>query len=179
MSCSALSLLSWASILPCVLRHASHLFIHSMPQFDITSFYPQISFFAGIFLILYVFLAKNILPRISQNLKLGKKISDVYNSFSLARGKDINFLSHIYNPSNILSHSIYKETLCLIFLNKFSAAFFSTPFAAACHWRASVKRRHLSLGCYDSAAPASPLFQLNRIYLHTLNDILVSRNPIN
>ena len=132
-----------------------------MPQFDITSFYPQISFFAGIYLILYVFLAKNILPRISQNLKLGKKITEVYNSFTLAgKGpKDINFLSHIYNPSHILSHSIYKETLCLIYLQKFSRLL-TTPFAAACNWRAQIQERSAKV----------TLLKLNRIYLHTLSD---------
>nr|BBH42969.1 ATP synthase F0 subunit 8 [Marophrys sp. SRT127] len=135
-----------------------------MPQFDITSFYPQISFFAGIYLILYVFLAKNILPRISQNLKLGKKITEVYNSFSATvagkGSKDINFLSHIYNPSLILSHSIYKETLCLIYLQKFSRVL-TTPFAAACNWRAQVKDHNSRIA----------LLKLNRVYLHTLNEI--------
>lgn len=49
-----------------------------MPQFDIASFFPQIPFFAGIFLLFYTFLTQSFLPKISQNLKLGKKLSDSF-----------------------------------------------------------------------------------------------------
>jgi hypothetical protein len=84
-----------------------------MPQFDIASFYPQITFFAGIFLILYIFVTKNTLPKISQNLKLNRRIIELYNNFSLKGLKDINLLSHIYKPYSILTYSIYKESPCL------------------------------------------------------------------
>jgi len=90
-----------------------------MPQFDIASFYPQITFFAVIFLLFYVFLTKNILPKISQNLKINKRIGEIYNTFATKRLKDINLLSYIYKPTQILSYLVYKETICLIFLNKF------------------------------------------------------------
>ena len=91
-----------------------------MPQFDITSFYPQITFFAGIFLTLHVSIAKNILPKISQNLKLNKRIGAMLDRFAIkGLERDIGVLSLIYNPSSIVSHLIYKESLCLIFLNVF------------------------------------------------------------
>jgi len=90
-----------------------------MPQFDIASFFPQIVFFAGIFLIFYIFLVKIVLPKIGQNLKLNKKLGEVYSVFSSKGLKDINLLSFIYKPSEILSYLIYRETACLIFLNKF------------------------------------------------------------
>ena len=90
-----------------------------MPQFDIASFHPQITFFTVIFLLLYVFLTRNILPKISQNLKLNKRIAENYNSFAIKRLKDLNLLSYIYKPTQILSHLIYKETLCILFLNQF------------------------------------------------------------
>lgn len=91
-----------------------------MPQFDIASFFPQISFFAGIFLIFYIFLTKIILPKIGQNLKLNKKLGENYSDFSSKGLKDMNLLSFIYKPSEILSYLIYRETACLIFLTKFS-----------------------------------------------------------
>jgi hypothetical protein len=91
-----------------------------MPQFDIASFFPQIIFFASLFLLFYVFVTKNTLPKIGQNLKLNKKINDFYNIFSLKGLKDINLLSYIYKPSSILLHNIYKESLCLISLQKYT-----------------------------------------------------------
>jgi len=89
-----------------------------MPQFDIASFYPQITFFVGIFLMFYVFITKNTLPKISQNLKLNKKILELYNLLAIGKLKDVNLLSYIHKPSNILSYLIYKESLCLIFLQQ-------------------------------------------------------------
>jgi hypothetical protein len=91
-----------------------------MPQFDIVSFFPQILFFAGIFLIFYIFLVKLFLPKISQNLKLNKKLGDVYNTFSINGLKDINLLSFIYNPSKILSYMVYRESGFSISLDKFA-----------------------------------------------------------
>jgi hypothetical protein len=89
-----------------------------MPQFDLASFYPQITFFVGIFLMFYVFLTKNTLPKISQNLKLNKKILELYNNFSIRGLKDVNLLSYIHKPTNILAYLIYKESLCLMFLQQ-------------------------------------------------------------
>jgi hypothetical protein len=90
-----------------------------MPQFDIASFYPQITFFAVIFLLLYVFLTKSILPKISHNLKINKRIGEVYSLFAVKCLKDINLLSYIYKPTQILSYLVYKETICLVYLNNF------------------------------------------------------------
>ena len=91
-----------------------------MPQFDIASFFPQITFFASIFLLFYVFLTKNTLPKIGQNLKLNRKLNEFLNVFSLRGLKDINLLSHIYKPQAVLLHRIYKESLCLISLQKYA-----------------------------------------------------------
>lgn len=90
-----------------------------MPQFDIASFYPQIVIFTAIFLIFYIFLTKQILPKLCQNLKLTKKLLNLFGTFATDALKDLNFLSYIYNPSRIVSHLIYKETLSLVFLEKF------------------------------------------------------------
>lgn len=94
-----------------------------MPQFDIASFFPQIPFFASIFLLFYTFLTQTFLPKISQNLKLGKKLSDSFgNTLFNPQApliKDLSFLSYIYNPKFILSFLIFKETLSFISLNKF------------------------------------------------------------
>lgn len=94
-------------------------FLNTMPQFDIASFFPQITFFAGIFLVFYILLTKIVLPKIGQNLKLNKKLGEVYSTFSVRGLKDTNLLSFIYNPSKIVSYLIYRETTCLIFLQKF------------------------------------------------------------
>ena len=50
---------------------------------------------------------------------VNKKLGEVYSVFSSKGLKDINLLSFIYKPSEILSYLIYRETACLIFLNKF------------------------------------------------------------
>jgi len=92
---------------------------HPMPQFDIASFYPQITFFAGIFLMFYVFLCKNILPKVSQNLKLNRRIAEIYNVFAVKGLRDLCLLSHIYQPAKIVSHLVLREVLCLICLGRF------------------------------------------------------------
>jgi hypothetical protein len=101
-----------------------------MPQFDLASFYPQITFFVGIFLMFYVFITKNTLPKISQNLKLNKKILELYNQFSVKEFKDVNLLSYIHKPSNILSYLIYKESICLLFLQQ-SAKIITNSYIAS------------------------------------------------
>jgi hypothetical protein len=89
-----------------------------MPQFDIASFFPQITFFASLFLLFYVFLTKNTLPKIGQNLKLNKKLNEFFMVFSLKGLKDLNLLSYIYKPQVILLYRVYKESLSIIFLRR-------------------------------------------------------------
>lgn len=131
-----------------------------MPQFDITSFYPQITFFAVIFLMFYVFLTKNILPKISQNLKLNKRIADIYTTFAIKKLKDLGLLSYIYQPSKIISYLIYKETISLLHLNKF-LHIITIAFASSLNWLSITQKN-------DSKVR---LFKLNTIYLNALNDI--------
>ena len=133
-----------------------------MPQFDIASFYPQITFFAGIFLIFYAFLTRNALPKISQNLKLAKRVEELYNTFAAqAKGlKDINLLSHIYKPSQILSHLIYKETICLIYFSQF-LRILTVSYISSINW---LLKTHENNG-------KAKLAPLNKIYLNILNDI--------
>jgi hypothetical protein len=131
-----------------------------MPQFDIASFYPQITFFTVIFLLLYVFLTRNILPKISQNLKLNKRIAENYNSFAIKRLKDLNLLSYIYKPTQILSHLIYKETLCILFLNQF-LKIITVAYISSLNWFLKNQEKDLKIR----------LFKLNLVYLNVLNDI--------
>ena len=135
-----------------------------MPQFDIASFYPQITFFSGLFLIFYVFLTKNILPKISQNLKLNKKINELYNIFSLKGLKDINLLSYIYKPYNILTFLIYKESLCLIFLQK-SVEKITIAHMACLNWLTKTHEKNIKIS----------LLKLNRTYFKILNDIYFNK----
>ena len=90
-----------------------------MPQFDIASFFPQIPFFAGIFLLFYTFLTKTFLPKISQNLKLGKKLDFSNNLLNPQSSLIKDLLNYIYDSKLILSFLIFKETLCFIFLKAF------------------------------------------------------------
>jgi len=75
-----------------------------------------------IFLLFYTFLTQTFLPSLSQNLKLGKKISEAFGNTLLNPQaplmKDLSFLTYIYNPRLILSFLIFKETLCFVSLNK-------------------------------------------------------------
>lgn len=91
-----------------------------MPQFDIASFYPQITFFAGIFLTFYVFLCKSVLPKVSQNLKLNKRMAEAYGTLATKGLRDLCLLSQIYKPSKIVSHLVLREVLCLLFLDRFA-----------------------------------------------------------
>ena len=131
-----------------------------MPQFDIASFYPQITFFAVIFLLLYVFLTKSILPKISHNLKINKRIGEVYSLFAVKCLKDINLLSYIYKPTQILSYLVYKETICLVYLNNFCQVI-TNAFASSLNWLLINTEKNSK----------SHLFKLNTTYLNALNDI--------
>lgn len=90
-----------------------------MPQFDIASFFPQITFFAGIFLMFYVFLARSILPKISKNLKLNSRIANLFiDAYSPRSCLPLDALCRIYKPSRFLRLAVYKETLCLVYTRK-------------------------------------------------------------
>lgn len=136
-----------------------------MPQFDIASFFPQIVFFAGIFLIFYIFLVKIVLPKIGQNLKLNKKLGEVYSVFSSKGLKDINLLSFIYKPSEILSYLIYRETACLIFLNKF-VNILTLSYLSSFKWLVKTHQKDQKVR----------LFEINRIYFKTLDDVYGSNS---
>ena len=135
-----------------------------MPQFDIASFYPQLTFFTSLFLIFYIFLIKNTLPKIGQNLKLNKKINQLYNVFSFQGLKDVNLLSHIYKPYNILSYLIYKESLCLLFLQKSIEKITSTHIACL-NWLEKNHEKNIKIR----------LLKLNRTYFKVLNDVYYNK----
>lgn len=134
-----------------------------MPQFDIASFFPQIPFFASIFLLFYTFLTQTFLPKISQNLKLGKKLSDSFgNTLFNPQApliKDLSFLSYIYNPKFILSFLIFKETLSFISLNKFFSVL-NLSFLSSLNWldKEFLKTSKLRL------------FKHNKLYVNVVND---------
>ncbi len=130
-----------------------------MPQFDIASFFPQITFFASIFLLFYVFLTKNTLPKIGQNLKLNKKINDFLNIFSLKGLKDINLLSYIYKPKAVLLHRIYRETLCIITLQKYSETIIKT-WIASINWLEKTHEKNKKI----------KLLKLNKVYFTIAGD---------
>ena len=130
-----------------------------MPQFDVTSFFPQISFFAGVFLIFYVFLTKTILPKISQNLKLNKKLEEIFVDFSNL--KDINLLSYIYNPLKNINHLICKENFSLAFMIRFGILLFSS-FSKGLPWGFSNEKENKNKN----------FFKLNKTYLLNLNKII-------
>jgi hypothetical protein len=83
------------------------------PQFDIASFYPQITFFAGTFLMFYAYVDKDILPRVGHNLKLNRKLSDIFNLCVGKGNGGVSLLTYIYGPSRTLSHAISAEFICL------------------------------------------------------------------
>ena len=131
-----------------------------MPQFDIASFFPQVSFFTCIFIILYVFISKSVLPKLSQNLKLSKRLIQVYNNFGAKEFKDVNLLSYIYNPSQIVSYLIYKETICLIHLNIFFKMLTKT-YASSINWLIKTNKTNSQVR----------LLELNRVYLNILESM--------
>lgn len=131
-----------------------------MPQFDIASFFPQIVCFAILFLLFYVFLTKNTLPKIGQNLKLNKKIIEFFNLFSLKGLKDINLLSYIYKPQAILLHRIYKESLCLLTLQKYIEVL-TLSYIASLNWLEKTHEKNTKIR----------LARLSKTYLKILNDI--------
>ncbi len=131
-----------------------------MPQFDIASFFPQITFFASLFLLFYVFLTKNTLPKIGQNLKLNKKLGEFLNIFSVKGLKDLNLLSYIYKPQAILLYRVYKESLSIMFLQKHTEII-TTTYIACLNWLEKNNEKNIKVR----------LLKLNRTYFKILNDI--------
>jgi hypothetical protein len=134
-----------------------------MPQFDIASFFPQITFFATIFLLFYVFLTKNTLPRLSQNLKLNRKLSDFLSTFSMKGLKDLNLTSYIYKPHNILLNRVLKETLSLVTLQKYSETVFITLLSSL-NWFEKTHKKNTKI----------KLVKLHRVYFTILGDTFFS-----
>lgn len=143
-------------------RQHKNNFFNPMPQFDIASFYPQITFFAGIFLMLLVFFTKNTLPKISQNLKLNKRMAELYSSWATPGGVlgDKNLLSHIYKPYNILCFHIYMENVCLIFLCR-SIRIVTISYILCLSWLAQAQEKNLNL----------KLLHLSRVYFKILGSL--------
>jgi len=69
------------------------------------------------------FLTKTILPKISQNLKLNKKLENIFTNFSNLN--DINLLSYIYSPLKNLTHLVSKENFSLAFGSRFNKVLLS------------------------------------------------------
>ena len=135
-----------------------------MPQFDIASFYPQISFFAGIFLVCYVFLTQRVLPKMSRNLKSSKKITEIYNTFATFQSGpsttgSIGAIAHIYNPSQILSYLIHTECLYIIYLGAYTSIL-QNAYATSLNWLIAARN-----------STRNRLSVLDRVYLNVLNDI--------
>jgi hypothetical protein len=136
-----------------------------MPQFDIVSFFPQVSFFSFIFIVLYIFISKNVLPKLSQNLKLSKRLIELYNNFGLKEFKDVNLLSYIYKPSHIISYLIYKESICLIYLNIFFNLV-TKSYVSSLNWLNKTNKSNSKLQV--------KLLELDRLYLNILQDMYFS-----
>jgi hypothetical protein len=140
-----------------------------MPQFDIVSFFPQVSFFSFIFIVLYIFISKNVLPKLSQNLKLSKRLIELYNNFGLKEFKDVNLLSYIYKPSHIISYLIYKESICLIYLNIFFNLV-TKSYVSSLNWLNKTNKSNSKLQV--------KLLELDRLYLNILQDMYFSSTEI-
>ena len=130
-----------------------------MPQFDATSFFPQVIIFAGVFLIFYVFLTKTILPKISQNLKLNKKLENIFTNFSNLN--DINLLSYIYSPLKNLTHLVSKENFSLAFGFRFNKVLLSC-FSNGLPWIFFIEKKNKN----------KSFFKLNKVYLLNLNKVI-------
>ena len=133
-----------------------------MPQFDIASFYPQTTFFAASFLLFYAFLCKDILPKISQNLKLNKRITSIYNVFSTGQ-KDIKDLPYyMYIPKvQMQLHGIYREALCLLHLHQF-LRILTLSFVSSLNWLVNIQKKNTRIR----------LIKLSTLYICALSDII-------
>jgi Plant ATP synthase F0 len=131
-----------------------------MPQFDIASFYPQITFFAGTFLMFYAYVNKDILPKISQNLKLNRKLSEIYNMCVGKGTGGVSLITYIYGPSRTLSHAIYAETIYIVHLYMFMK---------------TATLSYLSTLAYlNSKTSQIRLLKFSSLYLTVLADVLGS-----
>lgn len=106
-------------------------------------------------------MTKTILPKISQNLKLNKKVEEVFTTFSSNDLKDINLLSYIYEPLKIIGQLISKENLSLAFLNRFGQVLFNS-YSLTLGWIMNGMKKDKNQN----------LFELNTIYLSNLNKIV-------
>ena len=107
------------------------------------------------------FYDKNNFTKISQNLKLNKKVEEVFTTFSSNDFKDINLLSYIYEPLKIIGQLIYKESLSLTFLNRFGQVLLNSYSFALEQIINGIKKDK-----------NKNLFELNTIYLSNLNKIV-------
>jgi hypothetical protein len=130
-----------------------------MPQFDIASFYPQIIYFAGITIGIYLIVTKSTLPKISQNLKINKKIIQIFENFAIKGLKDINLLSHIYKPKEIIKHLVYKESLSIIFLKK-EIKTIILAYIASINWLNKTYEKNKKI----------KMLKINRIYLKMVSE---------
>jgi hypothetical protein len=132
---------------------------HPMPQFDIASLHPQITFFAGILSTSHVSSCKNILPKVSQNSKPNRRIAEIHNVFAVKGSRDPCLPSHIYQPAKIVSHSVPREVLRLIcsgrFIDQITISYMSPSNRPSRHESQHAKIR---------------LLQLSNIYLSTSSD---------
>lgn len=131
--------------------------LNFMPQFDIASFYPQITFFAGTFLMFYVFLEKHALPKLGQNLKLNRKLSDVYHMCVGKGNGGVSQLAYVYGPTRTLSHAIYAEVICLGWIRILTMTLVHTFVSSLAALR-------------KAPAVSSPKF--SALYLSALGDLL-------
>lgn len=128
-----------------------------MPQFDIASFYPQIIYLAGISIGIYLIVTKNTLPKISQNLKINKKIIQMLES---GKGmKDMNILSNIYNPKEMIKQAIYKESLSIIYLKK-EIKTIVTAYIASIKWLNKTNEINKKI----------KMEKINKIYMKMINE---------
>ena len=134
--------------------------LNFMPQFDIASFYPQITFFAGTFLMFYAFVNKDILPRVGHNLKLNRKLSDIFNLCVGKGNGGVSLLTYIYGPSRTLSHAIYAEIICLALVRSLTSSV-AVVYAAALARLAVLNKGYVV---------SSPKF--SALYLSALGDVL-------
>lgn len=129
-----------------------------MPQFDIASFYPQITFFVGIFLMFYAYVDKNVLPKTGQNLKLRNKLFEIY-TICVGKGfEDVNLLVNIYDPSRVIFYAALAEMVYIVHSLNFIKILTQTYISVhARSWRKNSQRS---------------LLRLNVLYLTILADVL-------
>ena len=118
--------------------------LNFMPQFDIASFYPQITFFAGTFLMFYAYVNKDVLPMLGQGLKMNRKLVEMFASCAGQRPGDIGLLSYIYIPSRRPQLQVtFAEIIYLIHSCAFAKALTLSYVAALRGLKAADSRARL------------------------------------